>query len=283
MTNEQQPIDERDDQPGVAYPSADYQTAEAGSGFEFPHPSPTGPGGWTFLDVAMLLIIAIPAQLLAVAICVSGLQVYEWLTGVEIVLPATLGEAPVIVAIQVLWWAFLIAFIYGVITIRHRLPFLPAIGWRPVSQPPTAYLLGGVLLAVSVAVVAYLLPPAPGRMPIQDLLDDRNSLVILAFYGVLFAPVVEELVFRGFLYATLERARGPVVAVLITSVVFSLPHAWQYGWRWQNLLLVTYVGVMFGIARARTQSVVPSTLLHVGYNGTLFVGLFATGDKLFAQ
>jgi membrane protease YdiL (CAAX protease family) len=143
------------------------------------------------------------------------------------------------------------------------------------------YLFGGILLAVSVAVMAYVLPEASGRMPIQDLIDDRESLLMLAFYGVLFAPVVEEVVFRGFLYAAIERAKGPLLAVLITSVVFSLPHAWQYGWRWQNVLLVTYVGVMFGIARARTQSVVPSTLLHVGYNATLFAGLFAAGDKLF--
>ncbi len=244
---------------------------------------PTGPGGWTFFDVAILLIIAVPAQLLAVAVCIAALHLYEWLTGVENSFPAVLGEAPMIVAIQILWWAVLIAFIYGVITIRHRLPFLPAIGWRSIERPPTVFLLGGVLLAVSVAVVAQILPQAPGRMPIQDLIDDHDSLVILALYGVLFAPVVEELVFRGFLYAALDRAWGAVVAVLITSVVFSLPHAWQYGWRWQNLLLVTYVGVMFGIARARTQSVVPSTLLHIGYNGTLFVGLFAAGDKIFAQ
>jgi membrane protease YdiL (CAAX protease family) len=252
-----------------------------GGNFEYTPAGPARPGGWTFIDVALLLVIALPAQLVAVAICMGSFHFYEWLTGVESTFPASLADAPMVVAVQIVWWSLLIAFIYGVVTIRHGLPFLPAIGFRSVNRPPGAYLLGGILLAVSVAVMAYVLPEASGRMPIQDLIDDRDALLVLAFYGVLFAPVVEEIVFRGFLYAVIERAKGPLLAVLVTSIVFSLPHAWQYGWRWQNVLLVTYVGVMFGIARARTGSIVPSTLLHVGYNGTLFAGLFAAGDKLF--
>lgn len=280
MVNEQQPPPGPEGPPTA--PGPEERAASAfESGFEYPAPPP-GPGGWTFFDVFLLLIVAVPAQLVAVALCIGAFQLLEWLTGAESSFPPDLTNAPLVVAIQIVWWTLLMAFIYGLVAIRHGLPFLPALGWRTVERPPAAYLAGGVLLAISVAVAAYWLPVAEGRMPIQDLIDDRDSLVVLAFYGVLFAPVVEEIVFRGFLYAVIDRAKGPLLAIAVTSVLFSLPHAWQYGWRWQNVLLVTYVGVMFGIARARTQSVVPSTLLHVGYNATLFAGLFAAGDKLFA-
>ena len=280
MINPQEPIGEPDQQRVAPYRDVAPGYPGLGSGLEYPA-VPAGPGGWTFFDVGLLLIMALPAQLVAVAICMGGLHLFEWFSGLESTYPASLADAPMVVAVQIVWWGMLVGFIYAVISIRHGLPFLPAIGWRSLDRPPGVYVLGGILLAVSVAAMAYLLPLADGRMPIQDLIDDRGSLVVLAFYGVLIAPVVEEIVFRGFLYAAIERASGPLVAVLITSVVFSLPHAWQYGWRWQNLLLVTYVGVMFGIARARTQSVVPSTLLHVGYNGALFAGMFAAGDRLF--
>jgi hypothetical protein len=287
VTNEPQPPGDTDEPQSPLYAEAPQPYPQAQQpypsfGGEQAYPPPvTSPGGWTFFDVAMLLIIAIPAQLVAIAVCMGVFHLYEWITGVASTFPTDLSNAPLVVAIQVVWWALLIGFIYGIVTIRHGLPFLPALGWKAISRPAATYLAGGILLAVSVAAVAYLLPVAPGRMPIQDLIDDRDSLLILAFYGVLFAPVVEEIVFRGFLYAVIDRAKGPLLAIAITSVLFSLPHAWQYGWRWQNVLLVTYVGVMFGIARARTQSIVPSTLLHVGYNGTLFAGLFAAGDKLF--
>ena len=237
--------------------------------------------GWTYVDVLLFLLFAVPAQLAAVALCMGTFHLFEWITGAESTFPDSLTEAPMVVAIQFLWWALLLAFIYGVISVKHRLPFWPAIGWKTLDRPAPVYLLGGILLAFSVAGLSQLMPMSPERMPIEDLIRNRTSLAVLAVYGVLFAPVIEEMVFRGFLYKAVERSNGTLFAVLVTSVVFSLPHASQYGWHWQNLLLLTYVGLIFGTVRARTGSVVPSTLLHVGYNATLFAGLFAVGDKIF--
>jgi membrane protease YdiL (CAAX protease family) len=242
---------------------------------------PQRPGGWTYLDVFLFLLFAIPAQLAAVALCLGVWHLFEWITGAASTFPASLTEAPMVVAVQFVWWALLLGFIYAVVSIKHQLPFWPAIGWKELNRPPAFYLFWGILLAISVAALSQLLPKSSERMPIEELIRDRGSLILLAVYGVAFAPAVEELVFRGFLYNVLERSRGPLLAVLVTSIVFSLPHASQYGWRWQNLLLLTYVGIIFGVVRARTQSVVPSTLLHVGYNATLFAGLFAAGDQVF--
>jgi membrane protease YdiL (CAAX protease family) len=118
-------------------------------------------------------------------------------------------------------------------------------------------------------------------LPIEELFGDRLSLILLSVFGVLIAPVVEELVFRGFFFTVIEQSHGPLAAVLATSAFFSVLHARQYGWHWQNLLLLALVGIVFGAVRARTQSVVPSTMLHAGYNATLFAGMFAAGDQLF--
>jgi membrane protease YdiL (CAAX protease family) len=71
------------------------------------------------------------------------------------------------------------------------------------------------------------------------------------------------------------------MAVLISSSLFSLVHAQQYGWRWQNLVLLLYVGIVLGTVRARTGSIVPSTLLHAGYNAALSTALLAAGDELY--
>lgn len=277
VIDEQHPLGEPNRAPVDPEPAE--LAAESGAPSEERHPPQAD--GWTYLDVFLFLLFAIPAQLAAVAVCIGGWHLFEWLTGAESTLPASLTEAPLVVAVQFVWWALLLGFIYGVISIKHQLPFWPAIGWKSLNRPPAVYLLWGILLAVSVAALSQLLPASSERMPIQDLIRDRGSLILLAVYGVLFAPAVEELVFRGFLYKVVERSRGPLLAVLVTSIVFSLPHASQYGWRWQNLLLLTYVGIIFGAVRARTQSVVPSTLLHVGYNATLFAGLFAAGDQIF--
>jgi membrane protease YdiL (CAAX protease family) len=237
---------------------------------------PPGPGGWTYLDVFFFVLFAIPAYVLAVAVCFAVFRLFDAVPTGQF-----LTCAPLVVAVQLVWWILLLGFIYGVISIKYRLPFGPAIGWRALNRPPTVYLLWGILLAVSVGVFSHWLPPSTEKMPIEELIRDRSSLILLALFGVLLAPAIEELVFRGFLYAAIERSHGSLSAVLVTSAIFSLPHASQYGWRWQNLLLLTYVGIIFGAVRARTQSVVPSTLLHTGYNATLFAGLFAAGDQVF--
>ena len=96
---------------------------------------------------------------------------------------------------------------------------------------------------------------------------------------MLIAPAVEELLFRGFLFPVIERANGTRAAVLGTSVLFSLLHAQQYGWNWQNLVVLSYVGIVFGTVRAISGSLVPSTLIHASYNLTLFVGLYAASDR----
>jgi membrane protease YdiL (CAAX protease family) len=265
----------RHDPGDVAYPA----TESGPAGEQPPQPST----GWTYVDLLLFLLFAVPAQLAAITLCMGVFHLFEWVTGAENTFPDSLTEAPMVVAVQFVWWALLLGFIYGVVSIKHRLPFWPAIGWKSLDRPPAVYLLWGILLAFSVAALSHLLPMSSEKMPIEDLIRDRTSLAVLAIYGVLFAPALEELVFRGFLYKVVERSHGPLLAVLTTSVVFSLPHASQYGWHWQNLLLLTYVGIIFGTVRARTQSVVPSTLLHVGYNATLFAGLFAVGDKILGS
>ena len=103
---------------------------------------------------------------------------------------------------------------------------------------------------------------------------------MLAVFGILLAPVVEEMFFRGFLYPVFERSHGAVSAVLATSTLFSLVHGVQYGWRWQNLLMLLGVGAVFGTLRARTHSILPSAFLHAGYNATLFAAVFVAGEQL---
>jgi hypothetical protein len=92
--------------------------------------------------------------------------------------------------------------------------------------------------------------------------------------------LLEEMFFRGFLYPVFERSLGAAFAVFATSALFSLVHGMQYGWRWQNLLMLLGVGAVFGMLRARTESILPSTFLHAGYNATLFAAVFVAGEHL---
>jgi hypothetical protein len=86
---------------------------------------------------------------------------------------------------------------------------------------------------------------------------------------VLVAPLVEETVFRGYLYPLFAKSFGIVPGVLLTGVLFGLMHGSQLGWTWGIVLLLILVGVIFTFVRAHTGTVVASFLLHLGYNSMI--------------
>lgn len=236
---------------------------------------------WTIWDVLYLVLFAVPALLVASALCTGVFYGLNVLLGWDIPIEAASRQAYLVVAIQLVWWVLLLGFIYGVVSLKYGFDFLPAIGWRQLQGPSIPYLLGGVVLALSVALMAQILQMPNDPVPMQELFRDRSSVIIVAIFGVLVAPAAEEITFRGFLFPVVEASRGTTMAVLISSSLFSLVHAQQYGWRWQNLVLLLYVGIVLGTVRARTGSIVPSTLLHAGYNAALSTALLAAGDELY--
>jgi membrane protease YdiL (CAAX protease family) len=101
--------------------------------------------------------------------------------------------------------------------------------------------------------------------------------VILALFGVMAvtaAPLFEELLFRGFLQPVFIRTFGAIAGILLTSSLFGLLHIFEYQGLWQYAAAVTLVGAVLGTVRYRTNSIIPSTLMHACYNSVSAVGIF---------
>jgi uncharacterized protein len=82
---------------------------------------------------------------------------------------------------------------------------------------------------------------------------------------VVLAPLGEETLYRGFLYKGIAASNaGPVVAVLVSTIIFTLLHASQYDW--YALLLVAVVGLYLGVTRYKTGSVYLTMCLHAVAN-----------------
>jgi membrane protease YdiL (CAAX protease family) len=95
---------------------------------------------------------------------------------------------------------------------------------------------------------------------------------------VTLGPLMEELFFRGFLYPVLARRIGIVAGILVSALGFGLMHAAQYGYSWASILLIFLVGVVLGTVRAKKDSVAAGVLVHMGYNGTIALVMFAATD-----
>jgi len=180
-----------------------------------------------------------------------------------------------LVETNVLWYALLFLFLYVTLAVLRDVPFWRSLGWRKLNANPAAgtasgwmYFFSGCGLAIFVALASYNMKDTE-HLPIQEIFKNRSGAMLLMAMAVLVAPLVEETVFRGYLYPLFAKSLGVLPGILITGVLFGLMHGSQLGWTWRLVLLLTLVGVIFTFARARTGTVLASFLLHLGYNSMI--------------
>jgi membrane protease YdiL (CAAX protease family) len=210
-----------------------------------------------------------------------------------------------LVGTTVLWSALMLLFLYVTLAVLRDSPFWSSLGWKKLSANPAdlkgrpwMYFLSGCGLSVFVAIASSRVKDAD-HTPIQELFKNRSGAMLLMTMAVLVAPLVEETLFRGYLYPVLARMfssvgqffglespaalrTGVASSILVTGVLFGLLHAPQLGWTLGLVSLLTFVGVIFTIARAWTGTVLASFLLHLGYNSFIAIAT-VIGTKGFTQ
>lgn len=182
------------------------------------------------------------------------------------------SEAARTFAFQSLIYLLLLGVLYLVISGRYHQPFWRSLRWISVSRAGLVCLIAGPLLAIGTAALGALLRAPAVPSPIEDLISDRRSLVIMMLFAVVLGPIFEELTFRGFLFPLLARSVGAWPGIVLTAVPFALLHGSQYHWSWRHLVVIGVAGTAFGYARFRTGSTFASAIVHAGYNAMLFVG-----------
>jgi uncharacterized protein len=132
------------------------------------------------------------------------------------------------------------------------------------------WLAVGVLLQVASIGIVELLQIVAGSLPEQQAADTLKhsqgpELVFVVVGVALFAPLVEELLFRGLLLRSLLRRTNPVAAVAISSVVFAAVHLLDPSTA-PLLAPLLLLAVISGIRAVRSGDLSQSILLHVGFN-----------------
>lgn len=178
---------------------------------------------------------------------------------------------------MVLWYALIFLFLYVTLSVLRGLPFWKTLGWTNLShrrdgwpRSPWIYLLAGFGLSFAVFLATAKMQQ-PKNVPIEELFRFKNTAILFMAMAVLVAPLVEETVFRGYLYPLLAKSFGVASGVIVTGVLFGLMHGAQLGWTWGLVSVLIVVGIIFTFVRARTGSVFASFLLHLGYNSAISV------------
>jgi membrane protease YdiL (CAAX protease family) len=176
---------------------------------------------------------------------------------------------------NILWYAAIFLFLYVTLGVLRGQPFWRSLGWKKLKSNlsagkanPWAYFFTGCGLAIFVFIASSQVHTSD-KMPIEEVLKNRSSAILLMAMAVLVAPLVEETVFRGYLYPLFAKSFGILPGILLTGVLFGLMHGAQLAWTWGIVGLLIVVGIIFTFARAHTGTVLASFLLHLGYNSMI--------------
>lgn len=89
-----------------------------------------------------------------------------------------------------------------------------------------------------------------------------SKLTVSLLEYVIFAPIFEEIAFRGLLYATLRRRLTFLPAALLSTSIFALAH----GYSLLGFLSVFWSGFLWAWIYERTGSLVPGMIAHAANN-----------------
>jgi membrane protease YdiL (CAAX protease family) len=140
---------------------------------------------------------------------------------------------------------------------RERLRATP-LAWSVWRQALIAGFLGIAALVVALRLLNRFV-----TLPEQQVPDFSQvpmmTVGVLLLVSSLNAGVVEEAAFRGYMQGPIERQAGPVVAILVTGVMFAVAHL-----DFSPVLLPYYLAVaaVYGLVTYLTGSILPAIVLH---------------------
>ena len=141
-----------------------------------------------------------------------------------------------------------------------------------------AGVLGLVALVLFLRVLNRLVVlPAQSTQGLEHVpLPTAAALVVM---GALFAGVVEEAAFRGYMQGPIEKRHGPAVAILVTGTFFGLLHFVHPETTLALMPFYMAVSVVYGSLAHLTGSILPGVVLHAGGNMLGALDLFARGQS----
>lgn len=144
-------------------------------------------------------------------------------------------------------------------------PLLYFSGWLPFYLFSVLYQL--ILYAIGTDVAAGTHPLVP------VLLSPQGSKLILPFMllGAVVVPIVEEIMFRGFLYGYLRSRMKPISAIFLSGFIFAVIHPQGA----IGILPLTLIGAGLAFIREWRGSLVPCIITHACVNGVVFLLLWS--------
>ncbi len=114
----------------------------------------------------------------------------------------------------------------------------------------------GTIIAIVASAITMVFKYEPPKVDLSPGGQDSFSIIIFFVSLCVFAPLIEEILFRGYLLNILK-PHGAKLAVVITSIAFGLLHGYL-----QQGFVAFVIGIVLGYVAIKTNSILPSIILH---------------------
>ena len=211
------------------------------------------------------------------------LPIYAWYN----ILGFTTFQSEHLASISILSLSFFIVIrIYSHCTNNRNLPFnsnifsdydgyvtkhlfkLPKINSLPITLKALLlnFLIGWLILILIMGLTTFENTVcSPAEVYSFDSLEFMTLLILMLSVAV-FTPIIEELVFRGFVLDVASEAYGKWGAIFISALLFSIIHIEPI-----SIINAFFGGIIYGYVRIRTDSLWPTIFLHSIWNAHLYV------------
>jgi membrane protease YdiL (CAAX protease family) len=157
---------------------------------------------------------------------------------------------------------------------RYRLPWqtlgfrLPKRGswWLPIPVVAAAL---GIITIYRIITIAIGYDEPQSNLPVGAF-DSTASIILLALLSLALAPVIEEVFFRGFVFAGLLKRWGFVWAALASSLLFAIAHFDPEG-SFTLLIPIGGIGLLFAWTYLYSGSLFAIVAAHLMFNSISFI------------
>jgi membrane protease YdiL (CAAX protease family) len=180
---------------------------------------------WVLMDIVKFLLYGLGGLfLIALALAVSDIAL-----GYDGALLKPNQHPLLTLALFVLFAIPFLLYIYRSSTKRYRQSFWISIRWIWPAERGWKYFLAGLVLAMvaiafEIVVSRYFGPMEPTAL--WELMTTAQAAYAITFYAVFFAPIAEEVVFRGF-FSPSSKSAGALWSQFCSARLRLLPHMYR--------------------------------------------------------
>ena len=210
-----------------------------------------------------------------IIIYIGGAFIAGWLQQLLRQLFPVLAEATAGRLVSGLWLQNGLMLLFLVLALHLRSASWQDIGARPLKdwKPILGAILAGyliyLLMTLAMNFLNSFLPNGLDAQNVSAYMQADDALWVKAFVLItmgVFGPIVEELLFRGYLYNSLRRNLSSSAAMLFTAIIFGAAHL-----DWQRFLPLAIGGYLLNVISVRFGSVFASVIAHGVWNILMMV------------